>query len=57
MQLGIVRKEIRERGEALEALIAEMAPWSPLIHDLENRLRPFLEIREIRGFHAVTWRV
>jgi V/A-type H+-transporting ATPase subunit D len=47
MQLGIVRKGIKERDDALEALLAEMALWSPLIHDLENQLRPFLEIREI----------
>jgi V/A-type H+-transporting ATPase subunit D len=48
LQLGLVRSEIREREEAMAALLAEMVPWSALIRDQEGLWRYFLEIREVR---------
>jgi V/A-type H+-transporting ATPase subunit D len=48
MRLGLVRKDIRQREEALSAILAEMSLWSPLIRDMDGLLRCFLDIRDIR---------
>ena len=48
MQLGSVRKDIRNREETLTQLLADMALWAALIRDMEGHLRYFLEIREVR---------
>jgi V/A-type H+-transporting ATPase subunit D len=48
MQLALVRNAITEQEKGVEALAAQIVRWSPLIRDLERRLQPFLEIREVR---------
>lgn len=48
MQLGVVRKDIREQEAALSARMSDIAPWAPLIRDLEGLLKPFLKIRQIQ---------
>jgi V/A-type H+/Na+-transporting ATPase subunit D len=48
MQLGSVRKDIRDREAALAHLLADTEQWSALIRDMEGLLRYFLEIREVR---------
>jgi V/A-type H+/Na+-transporting ATPase subunit D len=48
MQLGLVRKDIRQQEQALAALLAEMAQWSALLRDLEPLLRYFVEIEDVR---------
>jgi len=47
MQLAVVRKDIAEKEQDVEALAAQIIRWSPLIWDMERRLEPFLEFREI----------
>jgi len=49
MQLGHVRKDIREREETLDQLMAEIAQWSALIRDMEGLLRYFLDNRKVRS--------
>jgi V/A-type H+-transporting ATPase subunit D len=48
MQLAVVRKDIRQREDELDTLVAEISAWSPLIRDREGTLKSFLEIREVR---------
>ena len=48
LQLGIVRKDIRQREDLLAQLSADISLWSALIRDMEGILRYFLEIREVR---------
>jgi V/A-type H+-transporting ATPase subunit D len=48
MQLGTVRREVRQQEEVLAALLAEMAQWSALFRDLEPLMRYFLEIQDVR---------
>ncbi|MCE5262490.1 MAG: V-type ATP synthase subunit D [Deltaproteobacteria bacterium] len=48
MQLGLVRKDIRQQEQALAGLLAEMAQWSALIRDVEPLLRYFIEIEDVR---------
>src|SRR5665647_1065514 len=48
MQLAVVRKDIREQEDALVQLKADISLWAPLVRDMENVLRPFVEIRQVR---------
>ena len=48
LRLGWVRQTIREKDEALTALLAAMARWSSLLWDLEPLLRYSLAIEEVR---------
>lgn len=48
MQLGIVRKEIREHSQALSQLMTDMSDWSSLLRDMEGQLKPYLEIRQVK---------
>ena len=49
LQLGVVRKDIQMRQEALTDLLKEIEPWSALIWDHEPLMRYFLEIEEVRS--------
>jgi V/A-type H+-transporting ATPase subunit D len=54
MQMAAVRTEMRQVEEALEARMADMALWAPLVRDMAGLLRPFLVVREVRTvFHNV----
>ncbi|MDP2854766.1 MAG: V-type ATP synthase subunit D [Smithellaceae bacterium] len=48
MQLAVVRKDIREQEGALASLTADISLWAPLVRDMEDVLRPFVEIRQVR---------
>lgn len=48
LQLGLVRKDIQRRREALSALLTAMAQWSALVWDLEPLMRYFLKIEEVK---------
>jgi V/A-type H+-transporting ATPase subunit D len=48
MQLAVVRKDIREQEDALVQLMADISLWAPLVRDMEDVLRPFVEIRQVR---------
>lgn len=48
MQLAVVRKDIREQKNALASLTADISLWAPLVRDMEDVLRPFVEIRQVR---------
>lgn len=48
MQLAVVRKDIREQEDALVQLTADISLWAPLVRDMEDVLRPFVEIRQVR---------
>ncbi|MDD5101068.1 MAG: V-type ATP synthase subunit D [Syntrophales bacterium] len=48
LRLGVVRKDIQRRREALSALLTAMAQWSALVWDLEPLMRYFLAIEKVR---------
>ncbi|KAF0160198.1 MAG: V-type H+-transporting ATPase subunit D [Syntrophaceae bacterium] len=48
MQLAVVRKDIREQESALASLTADISLWAPLVRDMEDVLRPFVKIRQVR---------
>ena len=48
LQLAVVRKDIREQQTALSEITADISLWAPLVRDMEDVLRPFVEIRQVR---------
>ena len=48
MQLAVIRKDLREQEHALTQLMADIALWAPLVRDMEDRLKPFIKIRQVR---------
>lgn len=47
MELGVVRKGIKEKEAAMEALLNEMKSWFQLYNDVKNELAYFVSVTEV----------
>lgn len=48
MQLAVVRNKIRDQRESMEKILEEIRSWASLYWDMEQFLRFYIAIREIR---------